>query len=165
MLGGDRNSCLLGKMVGILYCLYGKIFLPSIFNSVKFSSSTSCIVLDIELSDKKIGVFLMVIFRVSLLVLYKKCKPTNQAFWCTRTLHGIVCSRGCLDYSELPNNLPKDIKAAYFTKGTAKSWLLGNLKESLDDHSCPKVQDLAEKDEEMWIIWATDLGRRPHCTV
>ena len=30
------NSCLLGHVTGLLFCLYVKIFLPSIFNSVDF---------------------------------------------------------------------------------------------------------------------------------
>ena len=34
MIGGGPNSCLLGHVTGLLFCLYVKIFLPSIFNSV-----------------------------------------------------------------------------------------------------------------------------------
>ena len=30
------NFCLLGHVTGLLFCLYVKIFLPSIFNSVDF---------------------------------------------------------------------------------------------------------------------------------
>ena len=36
MIFGGPNSCLLGHVTGLLYCLYVKIFLPSIFNSVDF---------------------------------------------------------------------------------------------------------------------------------
>ena len=36
MTGRGPNSCLLGHMTGLLFCLYVKIFLPSIFNSVDF---------------------------------------------------------------------------------------------------------------------------------
>ena len=36
MIGRGPNSCLLGHMTGLLFCLYVKIFLPSIFNSVDF---------------------------------------------------------------------------------------------------------------------------------
>ena len=36
MIGGGPNSCLLGPSTGVLFCLYVKIFLPSIFNSVEF---------------------------------------------------------------------------------------------------------------------------------
>ena len=36
MIGRGPNSCLLGHVTGLLFCLYVKIFLPSIFNSVGF---------------------------------------------------------------------------------------------------------------------------------
>ena len=36
LIGRGPNSCLLGHVTGILFCLYLKIFLPSIFNSVNF---------------------------------------------------------------------------------------------------------------------------------
>ena len=36
MIGRGPNSCLLGHVAGLLFCLYVKIFLPSIFNSVDF---------------------------------------------------------------------------------------------------------------------------------
>ena len=36
MIGRGPNSCLLAHVTGLLSCLYVKIFLPSIFNSVDF---------------------------------------------------------------------------------------------------------------------------------
>ena len=36
MIGRGPNSCLLGQVTGLLFCLYVKIFLPSIFTSVDF---------------------------------------------------------------------------------------------------------------------------------
>ena len=36
MIGGGPNSCLFGHVPGLLLCLYVKLFLPSIFNSVDF---------------------------------------------------------------------------------------------------------------------------------
>ena len=36
MIGRGPNSCLLGHVAGLIFCLYVKIFLPSIFNSVNF---------------------------------------------------------------------------------------------------------------------------------
>ena len=36
MIGRGPNSCLLGLVTGLLFCLYVKLFLPSIFNSVDF---------------------------------------------------------------------------------------------------------------------------------
>ena len=34
--GRGPNSCLLGHVTGLLFCLYAKIFLPSVFNSIDF---------------------------------------------------------------------------------------------------------------------------------
>ena len=36
MIGRGPNSCLLSHVTGLLFCLYVKLFLPSIFNSVDF---------------------------------------------------------------------------------------------------------------------------------
>ena len=36
MIGRGPNSCLLGRVTGLLFCLYVKLFLPSIFKSVDF---------------------------------------------------------------------------------------------------------------------------------
>ena len=36
LIGRGPNSCLLGHVTGLLFCLYVKIFLPSIFTSVDF---------------------------------------------------------------------------------------------------------------------------------
>ena len=38
MIGREPNSCLLGHMTGLLFCLYVKRFLPCIFNSVDFEA-------------------------------------------------------------------------------------------------------------------------------
>ena len=62
MIGRSPNSYLLGHVTGLLFCLYVKLFLPSICNFVDFWSSFCCIVLDFELADKKVikelGVFI-----------------------------------------------------------------------------------------------------------
>ena len=36
VIGQGPNSCLLGHVTGLLFCLYVELFLPSIFNSVDF---------------------------------------------------------------------------------------------------------------------------------
>ena len=36
MVGRGPNSCLLGHVTGLFFCLYVKLFLPSFFNSVDF---------------------------------------------------------------------------------------------------------------------------------
>ena len=38
MIGRGPNSYLLGHVTGLLFCLYVKLFLPSIFNSVDFEA-------------------------------------------------------------------------------------------------------------------------------
>ena len=50
MIGRGPNSCLLGNVTGQLLCLYMKLFLPSIVNSVDLWSSMSFFVPDIELT-------------------------------------------------------------------------------------------------------------------
>ena len=62
MIGRGPSFCLLSHVTGLHFCLYVKLFLPSIFNSVDFWSSMFLIVLDIELNEKNInkelGVFI-----------------------------------------------------------------------------------------------------------
>ena len=50
LIGQRTNSCLLGHVSGLLFGLYVKLSLPSLFNTVDFWSSISCIVLDFELA-------------------------------------------------------------------------------------------------------------------
>ena len=54
MIGRGTNSCVLGHVTGLLFCLHVKIVLPSIFKSVDFSNSMSLNILDIELTEKNI---------------------------------------------------------------------------------------------------------------
>ena len=54
----------------------------------------------------------------------KKYKPTKQAFWCRRSLHGIVWNSALLDYKELSNNLNRALKGEYFAKETEKAIFL-----------------------------------------
>ena len=80
----------------------------------------------------------------------KKYKPTKQTFWCTRTLQGMVRGSGRLDYSEFSNILPRAVKSQYFANGLEKCKVLGNFLdkdvENLEDHGCPKVQDLVDEE-------------------
>ena len=54
MIGRGSNSCSLCQVTGLLFCLYVKLFLASIFNSVDFSNCMSCIVLDIEFAERNV---------------------------------------------------------------------------------------------------------------
>ena len=112
MIGRDPNSCLLGHVTGLLFCLCiklkifllfsGKLFLLSIFNSVDFRSSMSCIVLDFELADKNViqelGVFLTVPYKGFHFVLQRLLNLINR-------LHGTQ-----VIYMEL--------------RGVVKSWIM-----------------------------------------
>ena len=105
MIGRGSNSCLLGHVTGLLFCLYVKIFLPSIFNSVVFGNSMSLIVLDIEQTQKNIieevGLFIDGSLRRFSFCPPKTCKPNKQTTWNTRHLPGNAWSSGKLDYDKL----------------------------------------------------------------
>ena len=131
--------------------------LPSIFNSVEIWNSVSCIVLNFELADKNVikefgvsidGTAQGYSFRPP-----KLYKPREQAFWCTENLHRIVWNSGRLDYSDISNILPRAVKGEYSAKGTEKCKIPGDFLDkdvqTLEDHGCPKVQNLV--DEEIWI--------------
>ena len=105
MIGLVPNSCLLGHVTGLLFCLDVKLFLSSIFNSVDFWSSISLTVLDIELTDKNIfnelGLFIDGFLQGFSFCPPKAFKPNKQTTWNTRHLHGIAWSSGTLDYEKL----------------------------------------------------------------
>ena len=134
----------------------------------------SCIVLDVELADihviKELGVFIHgKVPRYSVRPL-KMYKPTKQAFWLVRNLHRILRNSGLLDYIELAEYLHRPVKDKYFAKRSEKCKILGNLMdeelEILEHLGCPKVQHLAETDEEMWYCSNYPLRHKTtlHCT-
>ena len=156
MIGRGPNFCLLGHVTGLLFCLYVKLFLPSIFNSVDFWSSMSLIVLDIELTEKNIvkelGLFIDGSLQGFSFCPLKTFKPNKQTSWNTKHLHGIAWSSGKLDYEKL-FAVFYDIKvmnAEVFAKGLEKcrllTNLLGQIVENLDDYGCSKIQDLVKTD-------------------
>ena len=100
MIGRGPNSCLLGDVTGILFCLYVKLFLHSIFNSVDFWSSMSLIVLDLELTEKNI-IKELGLFIDGSLQRFPFCPPktfasNKQTTWNTSHLYGIAWSGGKL---------------------------------------------------------------------
>ena len=174
MIGRGPNFCLLGHVTGLLFCLYVKIFLPSIFNSVEFWNSMSGIVLDIELTEKNIikelGLFIDGSVQGFSFCPLKACKPNKQTSWNTKHLHGIAWSSGKLDYEKL-FAVFYDIKvmnAEVFAKGLEKCRLLANLLgqnvENLDDYGCPKILDLIKTDSS-WICSSYTFRHktRLHC--
>ena len=154
MIGRGPSSGLLGHVTGLLFCLYVKLFLHSIFDSVDFWSSMSCIVLDIELADKNVieelGVFIVGKVQGYSFRPQKSTNPRNKPFGAQKNLHGIVWNNRRLDYSEPSNNLPEGVKGKYFAKGTELWKTFRNLMdrevENLEDHGCPKVQDLVDEE-------------------
>ena len=156
MIGRGPNSSLLGHATGLLFCLYVKIFLPSIFNFVDFRSSMSLIVPDIELTDKnmnkELGLYIDDSLQGFSFCLAKTFKPNKQTTWNTSHLHGIAWSSGKLDYEKLLAVFYdiKVINAEVFAKGLERCRLFtnhfGRNVENLDDYGCPKVQDLVRTD-------------------
>ena len=160
MIGWGPNSCLLGHVTGLHFCLYLRIFLTSIFNPVGFWNSMSLIVLDIEVTEKNINKELVVYIDGSLQRFSfcppKTFKPNKQTTWNTTHLHGIAWSSGKLDYDKL-FAVFYDIEvmnAEVFAKGLEKCILLtkflGQNVAKLEDYGCPKIQDLVKTDSS-WI--------------
>ena len=134
----------------------------------------SCIVLDIELTDKNIikelGLFIDASVRGFSFCPPKTFKPNKQTTWNTRHLHGIAWSSGKLEYEKL-FAVFYDIKvmnAEMFAKGLEKCRLLtaflGQNAENLDDYGCPKIQDLVKTDS-LWICFYYSFRHktRRHC--
>ena len=160
MIGQGPNSCFLGHVTGLLFCLYVKNFVPSIFNSVDSRNRMCLIVLKTELTVKnifkKLGLFVDGSPQRFSFCPPKTFKPNKQTSWNTEHLHGIVWSSGKLDYEKL-FAVFYDIKvmnAEVFAKGLKKCRLLTRLLEqkveNLDAYGRSKTQDLVKTDS-LWI--------------
>ena len=144
MIGRGPNSCSLGHVTRLHFCIYVKLFLSSIFNSVVFSSSMSLIVLDVQLTEKNInkelGLFIDGSLQRFSFCPPKTFKPNKQTSLNTKHLHGIAWSNGKLDYDKLFAMFydMKVMNAEVFAKGLEKcrllSNLLGRIVENLDDY-------------------------------
>ena len=134
----------------------------------------SCIVLDIELTEKNIieelGLYIDGSVQGFSFCPPKSFKPNKQTTWNTSRLHGIAWSSGKLDYEKL-FAVFYDIKvmnAEVFAKGLEKCRLLTNLLgrnvENLDDYGCPRIQDLVKTDSS-WICSSYPFRHktRLHC--
>ena len=150
-------------MTGLLFCLYLKIFLPSIFNLIDFWISMSLLALDIELTEKDIikelGLFTDGSLQRISFCPPKTFQPNKQTTWITRHLQGIAWSSGKLEYEKLFTVFydVKIMNAEVFAKGVEKCRLMTRLLrqnvENLDDYGCPKIQDLVGggKADISWI--------------
>ena len=134
----------------------------------------SCIVLDIELTDKNInkelGLFIDGSLQGFSFCPPKTFKPIKQTSWNTKHLHGIAWSSGKLDYEKL-FAVFYDIKvmnAEVFAEGLEKcrllTRLLGQNVKNLDDYGFPKIQDLVKTDS-LWICsnYPFRYKTRLHC--
>ena len=134
----------------------------------------SCIVLDLELTEKDIikelGLFIDGSLQGFSFCPPKTFKPNKQPPWNTSHLHGIAWSSGKLDYEKL-FAVFYDIKmmnGEVFAKGLEKcrllTRLLGQNVENLDDYGCPKIQDLVKTDN-LWICSSYPFRHktRLHC--
>ena len=134
----------------------------------------SCILLDIELTEKNI-IKELELFNDGSVQGFSFCppktfKPNKQTAWNTRHLHGIAWSSGKLEYEKL-FAVFYDIKvknAEVFVKGLEKCRLLTNLLgqnvENLDDYDCSKNQDLV-KTGSLWTCFSYPFRHktRLHC--
>ena len=177
MIGRCPNCCLLGHVTGLCFCLYVKIFPPSIFNLIDFWFSMSLIVLETELTEKNIfkepGLFIDGSLQRFSFCPPKTFRATKHTTWNTSHLHGIAWSSGKLGYDKL-FAVFCDIKvmnAEVFAKGLEKSRqltrLLGQNVENFNDYGCPKFQDLIgeKKINSSWICSSYPFRHktRLHC--
>ena len=135
----------------------------------------SCIVLDIELTEKNLIKELGFSIDGSVQGLSfcppKTFKPNQQTTRNTRRLHGIACSSGKQDYEKLFAVFYdiKEMNAEVFAKGLEKcrllTSLLGQNVENFDDCGCPKIQDIVKTDN-LWNCssYSFRLKTRLHCT-
>ena len=134
----------------------------------------SCIVLDIELTEKNIFKELGLCIDGSVqgfsFCPAKSIKPNKQTTWNTSHPHGTAWSSGKLEYEKLFAVFydKKVMNAKVFAKGLEKCRLLtrplGQNVEKLDDYGCPKIQDLV-KTYSLWICSSYPFRHktRLHC--
>ena len=134
----------------------------------------SCIVLDIELTEKNIieelGLFIDGSVQGFSFCPPETFKPNKQTTWNTRHLHGIEWSSGKLEYENLfavfydIKVMNAEVFAKKFEKCGQLTSLLGQNIENLDDYGCPKIQDLVKTDS-LWICSSYTFRHktRLHC--
>ena len=83
-------------------------------------------------------------------------KPTFQAKWNTKKLHGINWNNGKNDYSDLPTIIHQHCSPTteYFAKVLEKCKVLSNylckVVENLDNFGCPKASKLISNKDTIW---------------
>ena len=163
MISLGPNCCLLCHVTGLLFCLYLKFILPSIFSLFDFWISMSLIVSDTELTEKNIikelGLFMDGFVQGFSFCPPKTFRPNKQTTWNTSHLHGIAWSSGKLEYERLfavfynIEVINAEVFAKEFEKCRLLTRILGRKIEHLDDYGCPKIQNLVGegKTKSSWI--------------
>ena len=137
----------------------------------------SLIVLVIELTEKNVikelGLFIDGSVQRCSFCPPKTNKPNKQTTWNINHLHGIAWSSGKLEYEKLIavfydiKVMNAEVLAKGFEKCRLLTRLLGQKLENLDDHGCPKFQDLAGegKVNSSWIFASYPFRHktRLHC--
>ena len=121
-----------------------------------FLKNMSLIVLDMELTGKKIKE--LVLYINGSLQGFSFCppktrKPNKQTIWNTSLLHGIAWSSGKLDYDKLfavfydIEVLNEEMFAEGLEKCRMLTRLLGKNLKTLDDYGCQKIQDFVGEEK------------------
>ena len=109
--GRETNSRLLGRVTRLLFCLHVKLFLPSVFNIVKFRNNMSHNALAPEPTDtniiKELGVPMYENVQGYSFCPSKTENPEIHAVWCTKSA-GILWNSGSLENSDLMSILSKN---------------------------------------------------------
>ena len=135
----------------------------------------SLVVFDIECLEGKI-VKELGVFKDGIVLGYsflppKDYKPTFQAKWNTKNLHGINWNNGKLEYTELSSIIHQHCSPTteYFAKGLEKCNLLSNYLckdvENLDDLGCPKFPNFSITRILTGIVAIIRIGTKRHFTV
>ena len=127
------KSCLKSHDTRLVFCLYVKRFLPSIFSSINTWGSMASNFLITEISGghkiNQMEVFIQGRVQVLSFCPPKRWKPTEQAFRCTWNLHDLFWNSGTLDNSEFSNNFLKGVLAENFATGKEKCTILKRLAD------------------------------------
>ena len=105
----------------------------------------------------------MGMFRENHFVLQKV--QTHQVSVLDYKRHGIAWNSACLDYSELAKIIIRAVGGKNSAQVTERCKILGNSVdedvEILEDHGCPKNQDLDEsKTDEKWVCGKCTFRRK-----
>ena len=170
MIGRGPNSYLLVLVTRVHFCLYVKLFLPSIYYTIDFWNSMSCIVLDFELTDINViqewGVFLMTISGI-LILSFKKVRTHKASILVYKKLACNCVEQWMFGLQWAYQQLSQKCKGWKNWKRNRKCKILGSLMgkevENLDDCGCLKIRDLF--DEKSWIYWSYPLRHKNtlHC--